>query len=347
MKSCVSTLVARLVALFVSMAIAVGALVVVAPQAQAHGEGTEISEVGLEALRWCESGGNYGITGKFHGAYQFTQRTWNFSTIEAGVPEWSGHRPNVAPPEVQDAVTRWLWQADPAKYNGPHAWPVCHKRALEAMWSEPTEKVLLLGDAAVVPGRMQLLWWFQQVDIPLAIEASPHAAPCHWVDRLPELVAKHRPTRIIVASSMQPPTSTNGCAWDVEHWGTPEWQEAIVSDAQNLTNHALNLGVEHVHWLDALAYPEIDSVGLGVDRNDLVESLEDRINNEVGGLTPIVSLDDVLGVSAVGQAEKLYDWESATVPMRSGDTFDEQFVGTDYLQARMAANLAKFVVFTS
>jgi hypothetical protein len=88
-----------------------------------------ITDIGLEALRQCESGGDYTInTGNgYYGAYQYLPSTWRHFAAEAGHPEWAGVLPHQAPPEIQDAVTRHLWNVH------PRAWPTCHRRALAAM----------------------------------------------------------------------------------------------------------------------------------------------------------------------------------------------------------------------
>jgi hypothetical protein len=68
----------------------------------------------LEALRWCESGNDYGIdTGNgYYGAYQFSLGTW----------EWLGYwgYPHEAPPEVQDQAALDLYY-----YDGWNPWPAC------------------------------------------------------------------------------------------------------------------------------------------------------------------------------------------------------------------------------
>jgi len=59
-----------------------------------------------------ESHGNYGAVspgGKYRGAWQFDQSTWDGAVARAGYPEWSGHDPATAPPGVQDAAARQLY----------------------------------------------------------------------------------------------------------------------------------------------------------------------------------------------------------------------------------------------
>jgi hypothetical protein len=59
-----------------------------------------------------ESEGNYGAVspdGRYRGAWQFDQQTWNGAVSRAGYPEWSGRDPASAPPDVQDAAARQLY----------------------------------------------------------------------------------------------------------------------------------------------------------------------------------------------------------------------------------------------
>lgn len=59
-----------------------------------------------------ESEGNYGAVspdGRYRGAWQFDQPTWNGAVSRAGYPEWSGRDPASAPPHVQDAAARQLY----------------------------------------------------------------------------------------------------------------------------------------------------------------------------------------------------------------------------------------------
>jgi hypothetical protein len=63
----------------------------------------------------CESGGDYTVvssTGRYRGAYQFDQRTWE-SVGGTGDPA-------AAPPAEQDARARLLYQQ-----RGARAWPHC------------------------------------------------------------------------------------------------------------------------------------------------------------------------------------------------------------------------------
>ncbi len=73
----------------------------------------------LERIKACESGGDYGAvsrSGKFSGAYQFDQNTFDGVAPDG----WAGVAPHEAPPEVQDQAAANL-QA--ARGNAP--WPVC------------------------------------------------------------------------------------------------------------------------------------------------------------------------------------------------------------------------------
>lgn len=69
---------------------------------------------GWEALRQCESGGNYATnTGNgYYGAYQYDISTW---------ANYGGYaRPDLAPPAVQDAKAQETFAA-----RGSSPWPVC------------------------------------------------------------------------------------------------------------------------------------------------------------------------------------------------------------------------------
>lgn len=80
----------------------------------------------LEAIKRCESGGNYHAvsrSGRHMGAYQFDQKTWNGAVARAGYPEYAGTPPNQAPANVQDAAARQL-----QKERGNQPWPTCGRR---------------------------------------------------------------------------------------------------------------------------------------------------------------------------------------------------------------------------
>jgi hypothetical protein len=74
------------------------------------------------ALRQCESSGNYRATnpsGRYRGAYQFDQSTWN-SVASRRAPHLVGVDPAAASPGDQDAMARALYAS-----RGAQPWPVC------------------------------------------------------------------------------------------------------------------------------------------------------------------------------------------------------------------------------
>ncbi len=75
-----------------------------------------------EAVRQCESGGDYAIDSGngYYGAYQFLPETWDWAVEGAGFPLWVGELPSLAPPRIQDAAAEWL-----RVNSGLHHWPVC------------------------------------------------------------------------------------------------------------------------------------------------------------------------------------------------------------------------------
>jgi len=80
---------------------------------------------GWARLRNCESGGRYGITnrsGKYMGAYQFDQGTWNGIARRIN-GAYVGVRPHHAPPAVQDAMAYQLWRD-----RGRYPWPHCGRK---------------------------------------------------------------------------------------------------------------------------------------------------------------------------------------------------------------------------
>ena len=80
------------------------------------------SNAQLEALRRCESGGDYTIVssgGWYRGAYQFAQSTWN-GVAERNLPHLAGVDPATASPADQDAMARALWWE-----SGWAPWPHC------------------------------------------------------------------------------------------------------------------------------------------------------------------------------------------------------------------------------
>jgi hypothetical protein len=75
-----------------------------------------------EALRWCESNGNYAITnpsGKYRGAYQFDRSTWN-SVADRHAPHLVGVDPAAASPADQDYLALALYSE-----RGARPWPHC------------------------------------------------------------------------------------------------------------------------------------------------------------------------------------------------------------------------------
>ncbi len=73
-------------------------------------------------LRNCESGGAYGVTsasGRYRGAYQFDQATWDSIAAEVD-PSYVGVDPASAPPAVQDRMAQALYGQ-----RGNRPWPRC------------------------------------------------------------------------------------------------------------------------------------------------------------------------------------------------------------------------------
>lgn len=80
-----------------------------------------------EALRQCESNGNYAITnpsGRYRGAYQFDRPTWN-SVAERYAPNLVGVDPAAASPADQDGMAYALWSE-----RGAQPWPHCGRHLL-------------------------------------------------------------------------------------------------------------------------------------------------------------------------------------------------------------------------
>jgi peptidoglycan endopeptidase LytE len=74
------------------------------------------------ALRQCEASGNYGAVspgGRFRGAYQFNQATWDL-VARASFPHLVGVDPAAASPADQDAVALALY-----RQRGASPWPRC------------------------------------------------------------------------------------------------------------------------------------------------------------------------------------------------------------------------------
>ena len=84
-----------------------------------------LSDEQLLRLRMCESTDNYQATnpsGKYRGAYQFDQITWD-GVAERHFPWLEGVDPIDAEPWWQDAMTRALWSE-----RGRQPWPECGKK---------------------------------------------------------------------------------------------------------------------------------------------------------------------------------------------------------------------------
>jgi hypothetical protein len=77
---------------------------------------------GWAALRQCESSGNYSAvnsSGRYRGAYQFDQPTWN-EVAGRRLPHLVGVDPAAAAPSDQDAMARALYDM-----RGASPWPTC------------------------------------------------------------------------------------------------------------------------------------------------------------------------------------------------------------------------------
>jgi hypothetical protein len=81
-----------------------------------------VSPARLAQLRQCESGGNYravSSSGRYRGAYQFDQGTWN-SVASRHHGLLVGLDPAGAHPAQQDLMARALWSE-----RGNQPWPNC------------------------------------------------------------------------------------------------------------------------------------------------------------------------------------------------------------------------------
>ena len=81
-----------------------------------------------EALRQCESSGNYRAisispAGRYRGAYQFSRSTWDWVAPQIGADYLVGVDPAEASPADQDRMALALWEM-----NGWGPWPACSKR---------------------------------------------------------------------------------------------------------------------------------------------------------------------------------------------------------------------------
>lgn len=82
-----------------------------------------------EALRQCEASGNYGAVsanGRYRGAYQFSQETWDWVAGSTD-PSLVGVDPASASSAQQDAMALGLWQL-----RGWSPWPLCGSAAAAA-----------------------------------------------------------------------------------------------------------------------------------------------------------------------------------------------------------------------
>lgn len=80
-----------------------------------------------EALRQCESSGNYRAisiapAGRYRGAYQFSRSTWDWVAPQIGADYLVGVDPAEASPEDQDRMAKALWNI-----NGWAPWPACSR----------------------------------------------------------------------------------------------------------------------------------------------------------------------------------------------------------------------------
>jgi hypothetical protein len=69
-------------------------------------------------LRNCESSGRYDISstnGKYHGAYQFTQETWNTTATSVGRADLFGVKPSAAKKVDQDSLAVALYRKQGSK----------------------------------------------------------------------------------------------------------------------------------------------------------------------------------------------------------------------------------------
>ena len=84
-----------------------------------------LSDDQLARLRGCESHGNYGAVsrnGRYRGAYQFSQATWD-RVARDHFPHLQGQDPAGVEPWWQDSMAKALWSE-----SGPRSWPHCGQR---------------------------------------------------------------------------------------------------------------------------------------------------------------------------------------------------------------------------
>ncbi|MDA3038802.1 MAG: transglycosylase family protein [Actinomycetota bacterium] len=83
-----------------------------------------------ESLRQCEAWGDYTVVsgnGRYFGAYQFSQGTWDNIARLSGRSDLVGVRPSGASPADQDAMALALWRS-----TGWSSWPSCGTKAAVA-----------------------------------------------------------------------------------------------------------------------------------------------------------------------------------------------------------------------
>ena len=82
------------------------------------------SEALLGCIRKYETGGgtdtrgNYASNGRYKGAYQFDQRTWDAAARSSVHTDWYGRNPATAPHEIQDSMASHLY-----RQRGLQPWP--------------------------------------------------------------------------------------------------------------------------------------------------------------------------------------------------------------------------------
>ncbi len=90
--------------------------------------GERPTEEQWEALRQCESTGNYRAIsisppGRYRGAYQFSRSTWDWVASRTGADHLVGVDPAEASPADQDRMALALWEI-----NGWAPWPACSRK---------------------------------------------------------------------------------------------------------------------------------------------------------------------------------------------------------------------------
>ncbi len=100
------------------------------PAAASEPAGGEPTAAQWAALRQCEAWGDYTVVsgnGKYFGAYQFSQGTWDNVARQSGRSDLVGVRPSDASAADQDALALALWRS-----SGWSSWPSCGKKAAAA-----------------------------------------------------------------------------------------------------------------------------------------------------------------------------------------------------------------------